>query len=149
MPSPVVFDLQPYIAQLSGAVALVAAVVLTVLKLNRTASKNQTEIGQDKASQNILTVALRQRDEALKAAETAWAQRHADAVAIATFTEREKVWIEDKVRLTSEYMELESLCRRAARRMHSLDPESAALMFPSDWITFDPNPHLGHLKGSA
>lgn len=135
-------DLQPYIVQLGGAVAFVATVVLTVLKLNKSASKNQTEIGEDKASQNILTVALRQRDEALEAARVAWAQRTTDAVQIGVLEAEKKGWIEEKRQMTIEYLRMESLCRRAAREFHRIDPERAALMFPSEWMDFDAKPNL-------
>lgn len=141
MPSPVPsFDIQPYLTQLGTAVAFVGAVVVAVLKLNRNASKTQTEIGEDKASQSILTVALRQRDEALKAAEVAWAQRNADAVAIATLMSEKGFWEAEKVRLLREFMEMESLCRRAARELRRVDPERAQLMFPSDWMEFNDTP---------
>lgn len=146
MPSPFAMpDLQPYIAQLGGAVAFVAAVLLTVLKLNKSASKNQTEIGEDKASQNILAVALRQRDEAIKAAEVAWAQRTSDAVRVAELETEKRFWDREKVELGRDYMQLEALCRRAARRLQQLDPHSASLLFPSAYLDFDDAPHLGHL----
>lgn len=140
MPAPI--DLQPYATQIGTAIATVVAVVVAVLRLNRSASKTQTEIGEDKASQNILTVALKQRDEALEAARVAWAQRTADAIQIATLMTEKTAWERERIASAADYMELESLCRRAARELHRVAPETATIMFPSDWMRFDPNPHF-------
>ncbi len=130
-------SLEPYIRELGGAVAAIIAALGGLLVLNRRAVKANRENNEDRTAGSLMATLMKERNEAFAAAHVAWSQRTADARAIATL-EAEKRELERKLDEAAEDFRVqETTLKRAFLRLRSVDPNAAALLFPSDWMTLD------------
>lgn len=108
--------------------AAIAGIAGTFFAMRRRYSKDSVGIVEDKAQSQLIITLMAERDSAMREAREAWAQRTADAKAIARFEALQEAGERETKRLRDEIFSLRLHIRKLTAIIVKLDPDSAHLM---------------------